>query len=81
MNEEKPVDLGDTQKLEVSANKISSVDSGSRRLTVPIDTPQSDALRQMGIELAQFLNSTPICTIVIDSSHTVTHWNRAAEFF
>jgi two-component system NtrC family sensor kinase len=81
VSEEKPVDANTTQKLIVSVDKISGVENLPRRLNIPVDTPQSDALHQMGIELAQFLNSTPICTIVIDSSHTVTHWNRAAEFF
>lgn len=81
MSEEKPVDLGNMQELIASVEIISSSENAPRHLTIPIDIPQSDALHQMGIELAQFLNSTPICTIVIDSRHTVIHWNRAAEFF
>ena len=81
MSEKKSVDLSSTQKLISSADKISNSENLSRRLSIPSDTPPSDALHQMGVELAQFINSTPICTLVIDSHHTVTHWNRAAEFF
>lgn len=81
MNQDDPIDLNKARQLIASANKISGGEGAPRRLSIPADIAQSDALHQMGIELAQFLNSTPICTIVIDSSHTVTHWNRAAEFF
>ncbi|MFC0348649.1 ATP-binding protein [Undibacterium danionis] len=49
--------------------------------TVSINALSNDVLSNLGIELAQFLDSTPICTIVIDMTHTVTHWNKAAEFF
>ncbi|WP_230413529.1 ATP-binding protein [Undibacterium umbellatum] len=37
-------------------------------------------LNKMGIELAQFLDSSPVPTFVIDSDHVITHWNKACEF-
>ncbi len=49
--------------------------------TVLKNALSNDVLSNLGIELTQFLDSTPICTIVIDMTHTVTHWNKAAEFF
>lgn len=42
-----------------------------------VDTPP---LNKMGIELAQFLDSSPVPTFVIDSNHVITHWNKACEF-
>ncbi|MFZ6756084.1 ATP-binding protein [Undibacterium sp. Ji50W] len=38
------------------------------------------ALNTMGIELAQFLDSSPVPTFVIDSHHVITHWNKACEY-
>jgi len=37
-------------------------------------------LNKMGIELAQFLDSSPVPTFVIDFNHVITHWNKACEF-
>ena len=42
-----------------------------------VDTP---LLNTMGIELAQFLDSSPVPTFVLDSNHVITHWNKACEF-
>ncbi|MFZ6776463.1 ATP-binding protein [Undibacterium sp. Ji83W] len=42
-----------------------------------VDAP---LLNKMGIELAQFLDSSPVPTFVIDSNHIITHWNKACEF-
>lgn len=55
--------------------------NANRALQIPIDVATTDALNLMGIELSQFLNSTPIPTIVIDAEHKITHWNKACEFF
>lgn len=53
----------------------------TRDLKIAVDAPPSDALNFMGIELSQFLNSSPIPTMVIDADHKITHWNKACEFF
>ncbi len=41
---------------------------------------ETPPLNKMGIELAQFLDSSPVPTFVIDSDHVITHWNKACEF-
>lgn len=47
----------------------------------PDDKPDTAALELMGIELSQFLNSSPVPTFVLDTNHVITHWNKACEFF
>lgn len=44
------------------------------------DKPDSRALNMMGIELSQFLDSSPVPTFVLDTNHVVTHWNKACEY-
>ncbi|MBI3285023.1 MAG: PAS domain-containing protein [Burkholderiales bacterium] len=34
----------------------------------------------MGVELAQFLDSSPVPTFVLDANHVITHWNKACEY-
>jgi two-component system NtrC family sensor kinase len=76
------------EKIRTNAEQLAALTSMSDRiiantnvLSVPIDTPTTDALNLMGVELFQFLNSTPIPTIVIDVHHKITHWNKACEYF
>lgn len=44
------------------------------------DKPDSKALNMMGIELSQFLDSSPVPTFVLDTNHVITHWNKACEY-
>ncbi|CAN5800088.1 hypothetical protein BH11PSE12_BH11PSE12_03100 [soil metagenome] len=44
------------------------------------DKPDFKALNLMGIELSQFLDSSPVPTFVLDTSHLITHWNKACEY-
>ena len=47
---------------------------------LPEDKADSKSLNLMGIELAQFLDSSPVPTFVIDNNHVITHWNKACEY-
>ena len=44
------------------------------------DKPDFKALNLMGIELSQFLDSSPVPTFVLDTRHLITHWNKACEY-
>lgn len=44
------------------------------------DKPDTRALNMMGIELSQFLDSSPVPTFVLDANHVITHWNKACEY-
>lgn len=63
-------------------NATPRTDSGEQQggLFLPEDKPDTQALNMMGIELAQFLDSSPVPTFVIDTNHVITHWNKACEY-
>ncbi|MFZ6871226.1 ATP-binding protein [Undibacterium sp. Di27W] len=66
----------------VAASAATSVDAQTSAFQAEQDKPKVDTplLNKMGIELAQFLDSSPVPTFVIDSNHVITHWNKACEF-
>ncbi|MFZ6720369.1 ATP-binding protein [Undibacterium sp. Ji49W] len=68
-----------TSSLSASAQEK----TGTEHLTNALAEKQkidTFALNTMGIELAQFLDSSPVPTFVIDSHHVITHWNKACEY-
>lgn len=81
LNKENSQESDKELELTTPATQILTQVSSTRHSSISKNSLSSDALSNMGAELAQFLDSTPICTIVIDITHTVTHWNKAAEFF
>ncbi|MDE2429239.1 MAG: PAS domain S-box protein, partial [Burkholderiales bacterium] len=52
----------------------------SLRALMKEDKISTEALNKMGIALAQFLDSSPVPTFVLDANHTITHWNKACEY-
>lgn len=51
-----------------------------RKVLFSEEKTDTEALNMMGVELAQFLNSSPVPTFVLDANHVVTHWNKACEY-
>jgi two-component system NtrC family sensor kinase len=49
-------------------------------ISFPEEKPDTKALNRMGIELSQFLDSSPVPTFVLDINHVITHWNKACEY-
>jgi two-component system NtrC family sensor kinase len=65
---------GDTARIKIEA--------GDHPHTVLFsdEKPDTRALNRMGIELSQFLDSSPVATFVLDNNHVITHWNKACEY-
>ncbi|WP_277623952.1 ATP-binding protein [Undibacterium sp. TS12] len=78
MNKDLPLSMDSgTPKSMTSDTTAWNLTGHAARPHQKVDTPP---LNRMGIELAQFLDSSPVPTFVIDSDHTITHWNKACEF-
>lgn len=85
LNKENPQEsskaLNDESDLSTPATQLLNHVMSQSESNNSIRALGKDVLNSFGAELVQFLDSTPICTIVIDIAHKVTHWNKAAEFF
>jgi two-component system NtrC family sensor kinase len=79
---EKNISVSTEQTAVTSDTTLIKIEDGDPpHIVLPADEkPDTRALNRMGIELSQFLDSSPVATFVLDANHVITHWNKACEY-